>query len=407
MRIITVASHGIIGLMTMIALMGSAFAEAGLNRADVQAKKACQTEESRACPTPGTDKSLERQRKRYVELVLESTAEFTNELAVVRKAETTGTLKQRLMRFSCALDCQKAVAVKYIPLFESVRADTAAMVVPKELLATKEALLSAMDDQIGRLVKIKEIEMEEFIDAALNLGNQGRKDDSADPDCFPIAVSILPNLELPDREKGVCGIRINLVGGSHVDVAGLDFGGVFNSVSRKARGIQFAGVCNIGSNVVEGIQFAGLGNGCKSLVGLQGAPLFNVAGVVDGVQMSGLINFNFKLRGCQISCCGNYAIIGAGCQFGWSNIAEKMNGAQFGGCMSAANDLEGLQLAAFNWGGCCRGVQIGVINQCEKMEGLQVGVINYADAASGCQVGVFNVIATSSIPFLPLVNMNF
>ena len=91
----------------------------------------------------------------------------------------------------------------------------------------------------------------------------------------------------------------------------------------------------------------------------------------------------------------------------WSNIAEKMNGVQFGGCMSVANDLEGLQLAAFNWGSCCRGVQIGVINQCEKMEGLQMGVVNYADAASGCQIGVFNVIATSSIPFLPLVNMNF
>lgn len=393
--------------MTIIALTGSAFAEAGLNHADAQSKKECQTEESRTGPTPGTDKSLEMQRKRYVELVLESTTEFTNELAVVRKAETTGTLKQRLMRFSCALDCQKAVAVKYIPRFESVRADTAAIDVPKELTATKDAVLSAMDDQISRLVKIKEIQMEEFIDAALNLGNQERKDDSADPDCFPIAVSILPNLELPGREKGVCGIRMNLVGGTHVDVAGLDFGGVFNSVSRKARGIQFAGVCNIGSNAVEGIQFAGLGNGCKSLVGLQGAPLFNVAGAVDGVQMSGLINFNIKLRGFQISCCGNYAIIGTGCQFGWGNIAEKMNGVQFGGCMSAANDLEGLQLAAFSWGGRCCGVQIGVINQCEKLEGLQVGVVNYANAASGCQIGVFNVITTSSIPFLPLVNMHF
>ena len=88
--------------------------------------------------------------------------------------------------------------------------------------------------------------------------------------------------------------------------------------------------------------------------------------------MSGLINFNFKLRGCQISCCGNYSIIGTGCQIGWSNIAEQMKGAQFGGCLSAANDIEGLQLAAFNWGGCCRGVQIGAINQCEKLEGLQV-----------------------------------
>lgn len=107
MRIVTVASHGIICLMMMIALMGSAFAEAGLNRTDVQAKKESQAEESRACPTPGTDKSLEWLRKRYVELVLESTTEFSNELAVVRKAETTGTLKQRLMRFSCALECQK------------------------------------------------------------------------------------------------------------------------------------------------------------------------------------------------------------------------------------------------------------------------------------------------------------
>ena len=322
MSIITVASHAIICWLTMIALMGSAFAEAGLNRADGQSKKECQAEESRTCPTPETGQSLEMQRKRYAELMLEFTAEVTNELAVVRKAETTGTLKQRLMRFSCALDCQKAVAAKYIPLFESVRADTAAIVVPKELMATKGALLSAMDDQIGRLVKLKEIQMEEFIDAALNLGSQERKDDRADPDCWPIAASILPSLEFPDREKGVCGIRMNLVGGSHVDVAGLDFGGVFNSVSRKARGIQFAGVCNIGSNVVEGIQFAGLSNGCKSLDGLQCAPLFNVAGAVDGAQMSGLINFNFKLRGCQIACCGNYAIIGAGCQFGWSNITD-------------------------------------------------------------------------------------
>ena len=363
----------------------------------------------------GTDKTsaascgncLGMQRERYMKLMSEFATEGTNELAIVREAEKTGSIKQRLMRFSCVLDCQKKVAAKYVPLIKAVRAETEATVVPNELLEAKGALLSEMDGQIDRLVKFEGLELEEAVDAVMHSERKDGKNDSVIHDCIPVAVSILPNLEFPSREKSVCGIRINVVGGSHVDVAWMDLGGVFNYASRKTCGVQFAGVCNVGPNVAEGIQFAGLANGCKSLVGLQGSAVCNVSGDGDGVQMSGLLNIGFKVRGCQISCGSNYATVESGGQFGWSNIAEKMNGIQLGACLNAGNDLEGLQLAAFNWAGCCRGVQIGAINRCEKAEGLQIGVVNYADTVSGCQIGVFNVIETSSIPFLPIFNMNF
>ena len=352
-------------------------------------------------------KSLGMQRERYMELMSEFATEVTNELAIVREAANTGTIKQRLMRFSCVLDCQKKVAAKYVPLIKAARAEAEATVVPNELLESKGALLSEMDGQIDRLIKFEGLELEETVDAAMHSERKERKDDSVVHDCIPVAVSILPNLEFPSKEKSVCGIRINVVGGSHVDVAWMDLGGVFNYASRETCGVQFAGVCNVGPNVAEGIQFAGLANGCESLVGLQGAAGCNIAGEGNGVQMSGLLNFSFKMRGCQISCCGNYAPIGNGCQVGWSNIAEKMNGIQLGGGLNAGNDLEGLQLAAFNWAGRCRGVQIGAVNRCEEAKGLQIGVVNYADAVSGCQIGAFNVIATSSVPFLPIFNMNF
>ena len=404
---VTAASHVVVCFMAVIALTGPAFAESGVNNADVHAEKECKAEESCECLDPNYDKYLGKQRKRYMELVSEFTAESTNGLARANEIAKMGIIKQRLMRFSCIFECQKKIAVKYIPLFNSVRTETEAVAVPEELLKPKGALLSAIDRQINGLTKLKELEFDEFVDVSLNSEGKGRKNDDSVHDCIPAAVSILPDLEFPSREKSVCGIRINAVGGSHADVSWIDIGTVFNSVSRKMRGIQLAGICNIGSNATEGIQFAGLANGCKSLVGLQGSAMFNVAGEVDGAQISGLINFNFKVRGCQISCSSNYSIIGKGCQLGWSNIAEKMDGTQFGVCLNACNALEGLQLAAFNWTDRCRGVQIGVVNQCEDAKGLQMGVVNYANAMSGCQIGVFNVIKTSSIPFLPIFNMNF
>ena len=54
----------------------------------------------------------------------------------------------------------------------------------------------------------------------------------------PLAVSFVPAFELPDNESDIYRMRLNIVGGMHHDVAGIDVGVGINIVSRSMYGIQ-------------------------------------------------------------------------------------------------------------------------------------------------------------------------
>jgi len=341
---------------------------------------------------PVYDRYLGVHESQFMKLGSEYMADLKNKSAMMREESNAKGIKEKFMKFSCTLDFHKGMAAKYGPMFSALRAETAKKVVPQEIAELKDSLLAKMDQLIKVLDRIEELDVGDLVDSALASG-KGSETDSAVRDCLPVALSILPNFEFPDKGKNVCGIRVNLVGGSHVDVSWVDVGTVFNSVSGKFNGFQLAGLCNVGSSTTKGIQLSGIINGSRTLTGLQGAVGINFAGEVVGIQVSGLANVNFKMHGCQIACSGNYATIGKGCQIGCNNVSEKMRGIQFGALLNAGNDFEGFQLSAINWASRCRG--------------LQMGIVNYADAMSGCQIGLCNIIKTSAVPFLPVVNMNF
>lgn len=133
------------------------------------------------------------------------------------------------------------------------------------------------------------------------------------------ALGVFPDLELPDANREVRGVRFNLVAGEHVDVYGIDVGVIGNIVRREVAGLQCAAVFNHAGESRSAVQFAAV----------------NI-------------------------CDGSFA---------------------------------GLQAGAFNFA--------------EKAAGIQIGVVNRANIMRGVQIGLANFIASSPVPFFPVVNCAF
>lgn len=167
---------------------------------------------------------------------------------------------------------------------------------------------------------------------------------------MPLAVSILPALEVPGENWSVYGLRVNLLAGRHHDVAGFDIGGLGNIAVEDFDGIQAAGLWNSIGRSDGAVQVAGILNRCdRDFTGLQVASFANVAdGICEGAQVA-LVN--------------------------------------------RAIDLSGLQL--------------GIYNNIDRGSGVQIGVINSARSLEGLQIGVINIIRDSSIPFFPVINFAF
>ena len=349
-------------------------------------------------------------------------AEIKREAQAAFKGATNSVLKTSSssfmqMRFTRILEAVKEKLPKYSSRYRALRTEIANKELPSELSGAKNDLLSNIDTRLSKLEKLQEMDMEGLVDgliddfekSALKDGST-KKGDTHVRDWSPMALSLVPVCEIPCKERNVYGIRLNLVGGSHHDVAGMDVGGVFNYVSRDLYGIQLGGLSNCAKHRVGGIQFTGFFNlgGCR-FSGIQGSGGINAAGDVQGVQVAVMCNLDMKMRGCQIAGGGNLTIMGKGCQFAGigMNFADQLTGMQCSGVWNVGNVLDGMQLASLNISDKCRGVQIGAVNVGRKMAGLQVGAVNYANEFSGCQIGLCNVITDSSVPFLPVVNMSF
>jgi len=135
----------------------------------------------------------------------------------------------------------------------------------------------------------------------------------------PYALSFAPKLEMPGEDWDVCGLRLNILVGSHRAVYAIDVGGLGNFADYKMDGIGVAG-------------------------------LFNSVGESDGaILVAGLFNFvAFDFAGCQIS--GLYS------------------------CTDGTH--RGLQVGVANYAGKLAGAQIGAINYAERLEGVQIGLFN-------------------------------
>lgn len=167
---------------------------------------------------------------------------------------------------------------------------------------------------------------------------------------IPIGISLWDNVQFPDADTDIMGMRFCLLYGRHANVSGFDFG-----------------VLGCG---VDGWLF-----------GLQTSVFLNNVGSANGaLQLSGIVN----------------------------NCLEDFYGIQLAGIASkTGGDVYGGQLALFNISNDLYGTQIGVFNKAENAFGIQLGVINMATDMRGIQLGVFNIIKEGPCPYLPIINMNF
>ena len=316
----------------------------------------------------------------------------------------------------------EVVGTNYLPRCMALRTEVEKM--PQD--RSQEALLAKIDMIMTMLEKFRDRDAGGLVEMALQrCNNDGCAEEHAGTGWSPLALSFVSSCEFPDEDKDVYGFRLNLLGGRHHDIGGVDVGGVYNSVSNDMYGVQVGGLCNFVANGTIGGQVSGLGNiGGWGLDGLQLGGLFNVAGDVTGAQAAGLLNLCLRMSGCQVSGSGNLAGVVHGCQIGGAGgnvslvldgmqIAGEMNsayglkGLQCSGIINSCSVLNGMQLSAINLSDDCSGFQLGVFNKSTTMAGVQIGLVNYATTMLGIQVGVCNIIRSSPAPILPVVNMSF
>ena len=317
----------------------------------------------------------------------------------------------------------ESVGVNYLPRCRALRAEIEKM----RPDGAREVLLAKLAATANMLEKFQNRDVEGFVDLLVGKikGGINWVDCNVGKGSSPLAISLVSACEFPSPEQDIYGIRLNLFGGTHHDVSGIDVGVLCNFVSNGVYGVQVGGLVNAVPHETWGVQFAGLVNiAGMEFTGMQAAGLLNIAGDVCGAQLSGLGNIGLRVDGLQISGGGNLAAIVKGCQIGGTggNVALTVGGLQVSGVLNSAyrlrglqcsavansgNILDGVQLSAINYASACCGVQIGAFNKCTDMAGLQIGIVNYVNTMAGCQIGICNVIKSSSVPILPVVNMSF
>ncbi|MFA6929557.1 MAG: hypothetical protein WCT05_04465 [Lentisphaeria bacterium] len=169
---------------------------------------------------------------------------------------------------------------------------------------------------------------------------------------LPLAIGIIPPIQVPAENWDVVGLRLNLLAGRHNNVAILDLGSLVNLSLGQVTGLEIAGLWNQVNQDLRGIQISGIAN--------------RVCGDLYGLQIAGIANYN------------------------------------------GAAETTGLQIALVNINqGNTTGLQIGLYNQVESMSGVQIGLFNTAQNFYGMQLGLCNLIRQSPLPFMVILNFGF
>ena len=128
----------------------------------------------------------------------------------------------------------------------------------------------------------------------------------------PVAFAFVPGLEWPSADYDVTPFRLNLLVGRHLDVTGLDIGGVGNLVTREFNGLQIAPFFHLIGETTGAVQVScGLNRCDGAMYGLQ-VGLVNVAEQGSGIQV-GLVNYGNVYRGLQIGVAN--VIASSACKF--------------------------------------------------------------------------------------------
>lgn len=167
---------------------------------------------------------------------------------------------------------------------------------------------------------------------------------------FPLGLALIDPLQIPSSDTSVSGFRLSLVYGRNADVMGLDLGAFVSVADGDVFGLEVSGLLNSVGSASGTIQIAGIANNCYE-----------------------------DFCGCQVS-----------------GIANRVGGM-----------LNGGQIGCFNLAGDMGGIQIGVYNKATKASGLQIGVLNEVETMRGIQLGVINIQRNGSVPFMPILNVNF
>ena len=128
----------------------------------------------------------------------------------------------------------------------------------------------------------------------------------------PVGFAFVPDLEWPSKDYYVSPFRLNLLVGRHLDVSGLDIGGVGNLVTREFNGLQVAPLFNLIGETTGAVQVTcGLNRCDGAMYGLQ-VGLVNIAEQGSGIQV-GLVNYGNVYRGLQIGVAN--VIASSACKF--------------------------------------------------------------------------------------------
>lgn len=210
----------------------------------------------------------------------------------------------------------------------------------------------------------------------------------------PLQINLASPLGLPWEDRDVYGLRMNVLYGHSLEIAGLDVG-LVGATRGSVRGLQM-NVYNHVDGFLRGIQIGPFANYIvKKNYGFQLAGLLNW-GLDDGAGAQiALLNFNGAYTGLQLGLVNWDSGLDCGLTLGGFNIA----GADFTGCAIAP-----LNICYGNFRGC----QIGIFNQVAgHSEGFQLGVFNASEDHTGAQLGLFNLNCGGHIPVMLLFNVNF
>ncbi len=162
-------------------------------------------------------------------------------------------------------------------------------------------------------------------------------------------------------------VLIDVLGGNHKKIDGLNIGGGFNNIHHSVRGVQIAGLGNNVNEGVKGVQAAGLFNKANGKVtGLQTAGLYNKAGDdLFGMQVTGGVNIaNQKAEALQVA--------------GLVNYAGGQTKSQIAGLVNIAGDVDWSQTSSlFNKGKTVKGFQFGLINVADTAVLGSYGLLNF------------------------------
>lgn len=134
-----------------------------------------------------------------------------------------------------------------------------------------------------------------------------------------IQLSLVTPVQLFPEEDAIGGVRLNLIYGRNVSVAGLDIGIANHTTTGTTKGVQI-GIVGLADNTFLGWQANWVNITKERFEGFQQG-LVNVAGQATGFQYS-LVNVTDRMTGLQLSLV-NYTKRMKGIQVGLINIIRE------------------------------------------------------------------------------------